>query len=167
MLSSGVLSDLSATKTCLFFRIPTIRIGRSQREFELSTKRRVGWLAAISRDDLSEYSLKEGRVCSRHFISGKPASLFDELHPDWLPTQNLGHSKVSKERVQACEKWYRRTKARVERQTAAIHEDQSSSSETETHIDTASPTEVMGVDARIQTEETADDIYCLRTELNI
>ena len=34
------------------YRIPVVRKGRSQREYELSLKRRDGFLAAISRDDL-------------------------------------------------------------------------------------------------------------------
>ena len=47
------------------------------------------------------------------FISGKPASLFD----DWLPTQNLGHPinvpQVSEER-------YERSKARRERRSVIL-----------------------------------------------
>lgn len=58
-----------------FYRILTIRTGRGERELELSTKRRAGFLAAISRADLTENSIDQARVCSRHFISGKPASL--------------------------------------------------------------------------------------------
>ena len=86
-------------KDVSFYQIPTIRTGRGERELELSTKRRAGFLAAVSRENLTENSLEQARICSRHFISGKPASLFEELHPDWLPTQNLGHSKISKKRV--------------------------------------------------------------------
>jgi len=113
----GCSSRSERDKDVSFYRIPSIRNGRSQREHELSTKRRVGWLAAISRDDLTEYCLEEGRVCSRHFISGKPASLFDELSPDWLPTQNLGHSKVCEDKVQLSQARYWRSKARLERQS--------------------------------------------------
>jgi len=35
------------------------------------------------------------RVCSRHFVSGKPASLYSTNDPDWLPTLNMGHLKRS------------------------------------------------------------------------
>ena len=81
-------------KDISFYRIPSVRKGRSEKEFELSKKWREGFLAAISRADLMTSKLENGRICSRHFVSGQPADLFDELNPDWLPTLNLGHSKV-------------------------------------------------------------------------
>ena len=53
------------------------------------------------------------RICSRHFLSGKPASLMDENSPDWLPTLNLGHSKQTSEaRARAAEERWERVKAR-------------------------------------------------------
>lgn len=64
-------------KDVSFYRIPSVRAGRSTEELELS-----GFLAAISRADLTESKLENGRICSRHFISGKPADLFDTLNPD-------------------------------------------------------------------------------------
>ena len=43
-----------------------------------------------------------GRVCVRHFISGKAAKLCDRYDPDWIPTHNLGHDKCdSFEKLQA------------------------------------------------------------------
>jgi len=30
------------------------------------------------------------RVCSDHFISGEPSSIYNETNPDWAPNQNLG-----------------------------------------------------------------------------
>ena len=30
-----------------------------------------------------------------HFFLGKPAALYDETHPDWAPTKNMGHSSSS------------------------------------------------------------------------
>ena len=69
-------------KDVSFYRIPSVRTGRSSEELELSKKRREGFLAAISRADLTETKLENGRICSRHFISGKPADLFDSLNPD-------------------------------------------------------------------------------------
>lgn len=76
-----------------FYRIPAIIKGRSKQEFELSKKRRNGFLSAISREDLSDKIIANNRICSTHFISGKPAYLFDVTNPDWLPTLNLGHLK--------------------------------------------------------------------------
>ena len=102
-----------------FFRIPVIRTGRSDRELELSTKRRDGFLAAISRGNLTDSMLKNARICSRHFISGKPAPLFDELNLDWLPTQNLAHSKVDSKKALISYERYQRKKARKARINAA------------------------------------------------
>lgn len=58
-------------KGVTFFRIPSIR-SRSEEEHELSKKRQAGYLAAIKKD-LSTYDLSQVRICSRHFISGRPA----------------------------------------------------------------------------------------------
>ena len=77
------------------FRILTIRAGRSDlREVELSIRRRQGYLAVISRYDLTNDAVENSRICSRHFIFGKPAALFDETYPGWLPTLNLKHSTL-------------------------------------------------------------------------
>jgi hypothetical protein len=61
---------------------------RSDRELQLSKARRDGYVAAISRKDMTESKLENERICSKHhFVSGRPADLFDELNPDWLPTE--------------------------------------------------------------------------------
>ena len=100
-------------KDVKFYRIPTVRTSRPDpREVELSTKRRQGYLAAISRPELTTTELEESRICSRHFVFGKPASLFDECHPDWLPTLNLGHSTLDASTVLSITARYERRKAR-------------------------------------------------------
>ena len=81
-------------KDVSFYRIPAVTKRRSDQEYKLSQKRRDNFLAAISRDDLTDKILQNDRICSRHFIQGRPASLFDENNPDWLPTLNLGHGKA-------------------------------------------------------------------------
>ncbi len=88
------------------------------RILELSKKRRAGYLAAISRKDMTEKIMVNDRICSRHFVDGKPAPLEDETNPDWLPTQNLGRCKVLGNPCQNAERWIRR-KARedVRRET--------------------------------------------------
>lgn len=78
-------------KDVSFFRIPKIVTNRSEAKEELSRRRRAGFLSAIKRDDLTEKVLSNDRICSRHFLPGKPADLLDENNPDWLPTLNLGH----------------------------------------------------------------------------
>ena len=56
----------------------------------MSQKRRCQWLRNINR---ANWTPGPGaRVCSAHFIHGKPAALFDEANPDWIPTCNLGYN---------------------------------------------------------------------------
>ena len=148
-------------KDVSFYRIPTIRTGRCERELELSTKRRAGFLAAISRADLTDNSIDQARVCSRHFISGKPASLHEQLHPDWLPTQNLGHSKVSKKRVAVCEERYERKRAR-----ASCSTNQESATHTSVLSEQKEPEGNSLSVVEIQTVETSDSISNLQNELN-
>ena len=50
----------------------------------------------ISRDDTkSKDILKSERVCGRHFVSGKPALLWDRYNVDWKPALNLGKMDYS------------------------------------------------------------------------
>ena len=62
---------------------------------------------------LTEKILKNDRICSRHFISGKPADLLDETNPDWLPSLNLGHNKIRYSNV-ATGRWERRKARQVQ-----------------------------------------------------
>ena len=48
-------------------------------------------------DTKSKDILKSERVCGRHFVSGKPALLWDRYNVDWKPTLNLGKKDYSKE----------------------------------------------------------------------
>ena len=87
---SGIDKDVS------FYRIPKVISEKGpQNLLELSMRRRVGYLAAISRVGVTEKFLCNDRICSRHFISGKSADLEDETNPDWLPSLNLGYTKFS------------------------------------------------------------------------
>ena len=74
-----------------FYKIPKIITLRGQRDYEPTKKRRDGFLAAISRAGLTQVLVNDG-ICSRHFISGKPAALYDDTNLDWLPNLHLGHS---------------------------------------------------------------------------
>ena len=76
-------------KDLSFYRLPRVITSTGKQEYELSKKRRAGFLAAISRDDLTETKLENDRICSRHFVSGKPAYLCDVTNPDWLPNGNV------------------------------------------------------------------------------
>ena len=94
----GCSNNSTRDKDVSYFCIPAVLRHTDQRDLELSTKRRDGFLARINRADLTVKVLQSGtktdyRVCSRHFKSGKPAKLYDVTNPDWLPSINLGHSK--------------------------------------------------------------------------
>ncbi|XP_051156348.1 uncharacterized protein LOC127278593 [Leptopilina boulardi] len=52
--------------------------------------RRRAWIQAL-KQDFNKSTLKNGRICSKHFISGHPAHHKDKNHPDWTPSQNLGY----------------------------------------------------------------------------
>ena len=77
-----------------FYRLPAIITSQGVQTQTLSEKRRVGWLAAIRRKDIKKESYPFIRVCSDHFKSGKPATLYDTTSPDWIPTLNLGHNEL-------------------------------------------------------------------------
>lgn len=53
-----------------FFRFPAILMKSGEHMNELSKQRRNAWIKALKRGPLSETMLKNGRICSRHFISG-------------------------------------------------------------------------------------------------
>ena len=163
-------------KDVSFYRIPKIRTGRGKQELELTTKRRTGFVAALSREDLTSSGLDQARICSRHFICGRPASLYDELNPDWLPTQNLGHNKRN-ESVLSTERYTRRkarlARAQVSAATALLQTDGGSEEQPEnsglitaTHGGCGGHLEGGECNAQNQsaqgTEETAD----LHSELN-
>ena len=78
-------------KDVSFFRLPTVRARED--EHELSKRRQAGYLLAI-KVDLSERDLSSVRICSRHFITGKPAYFHEVSNPDWLPTQNLTPNSI-------------------------------------------------------------------------
>ena len=82
-------------KDVSFYQIPAVVSRKGPEVYALTKRRRTGhkYLQAISRMRLTESIVKNYRVCSRHFHSGRPADLFDDTNPDWLPSVNLGYSK--------------------------------------------------------------------------
>ena len=151
----GCSKRLDRDKDVSFYRIPAIRKDRGSEELELSRRRREGFLAAISRDDLTDSKIENGRICSRHFISGKPAELYDSLNPDWLPTLHLGHTKI-KPSASADDR-YQRTLRKRQRVASDITDD-----DLEAPQDHDKKTDVS-----CQTEKCEDTISQLRTELQL
>ena len=175
-----------------FYRIPKVVYGRSKKEEDLSRRRREGYLAAIYRADLTESIIENGRICSEHFRSSKPAALFDETNPSWLPTEKLGHSKLtsrSRQSAIACEERYLRKKARSERLDAArtipmvaneserekdtenIVDEGSSNYINQDEVENVEPEESLphaqpGICSEVQTELTSKQIFLTQQELN-
>ncbi|KAL3831392.1 hypothetical protein ACJMK2_023144 [Sinanodonta woodiana] len=80
-----------------FFRLPAVITNQGEKTQELSEKRRRLWISRISRSDLQPASYPFIRVCSDHFVNGKPSPLYPEGATDWTPTLNLGHPKCNTE----------------------------------------------------------------------
>ena len=85
----GCSNDKKNRPDLSFCRVPkVITLEGSEMEL-LSSERRRLWLAAISRDDLTEKKLQNDRVCGAHFHSGKAAFMWDRMNVDWVPSLNL------------------------------------------------------------------------------
>ncbi|XP_020899873.1 uncharacterized protein LOC110238542 [Exaiptasia diaphana] len=95
-----------------FYRIPKIIRHQGEQTQKLSTERREQWLKNINRDrkDLTEKKIDGTRVCSAHFVSGKPATLEDKSNIDWAPTVNMGHSYIKKHSTKGAEREKRAAK---------------------------------------------------------
>nr|XP_047135770.1 uncharacterized protein LOC124812780 [Hydra vulgaris] len=85
-------TNRSENCTKSFFRIPTILLHHDEEAKQLSTERKNKWFCAIKREDMN-FDATHYRVCSDHFITGKPAKLFEKSHPDWIPNQSMGYEK--------------------------------------------------------------------------
>ncbi len=70
---------------------------------EISIARRSAWISKINR---KAWCPGPGaRVCSIHFISGKPSTVYDLNNPDWAPSVNMGYE--SSESCQASRRYQR------------------------------------------------------------
>ncbi|KAI0237042.1 hypothetical protein LSAT2_012488 [Lamellibrachia satsuma] len=76
-----------------FFRIPAVIRNQGEVCETLSSRRRRQWLANLNQDFTGK-NLGNVRVCSDHFLSGKPCSLYDDTNPDWAPTVGMGNEKL-------------------------------------------------------------------------
>ncbi|KAJ3650991.1 hypothetical protein Zmor_017061 [Zophobas morio] len=74
------------TKT-FFFSLPTDET--NGQVDPLKHKRRQEWVKAIRGLRLPESTLQNAVVCSKHFVSGHPASEQDVYHKDWVPSLHL------------------------------------------------------------------------------
>lgn len=87
----GCSNKRGRKKGVTFHRIPAIIRNQGKKCQELSSKRRSRWIAAIKREQWMPNELT--RLCSEHFTSGKPASLYDTTNSDWVPHLNMGYER--------------------------------------------------------------------------
>ena len=66
-------------KDVSFYRLPAVHDREGKEDFELQKKRRDRYLAAISRQDIDVDELYKYRIYSLHFVSQKPADLYDYI----------------------------------------------------------------------------------------
>ena len=78
-----------------FYRIPAVVSHHDKETQELSSKRHTAWFNSIKRADI-DTAATFYRVCSDHFVNGKPSNLFESNHPDWTPSVNMGYNKKLK-----------------------------------------------------------------------
>ena len=69
-----------------FYSFPAIISNQGDKTAQFSTERRQAWIAAINRKDAPT---KYSKICSDHFITGRPSALYDTTNPDWKPTKWL------------------------------------------------------------------------------
>ncbi|XP_057683201.1 uncharacterized protein LOC130911752 [Corythoichthys intestinalis] len=80
-----------------FHNFPAWRTNRGQQISEITKARRMAWVAAVRRKNISFDHISPGmKVCSRHFASGKPASEMQTTHPDWAPSLFLDGPEVKR-----------------------------------------------------------------------
>ncbi|XP_038056994.1 uncharacterized protein LOC119728722 [Patiria miniata] len=103
-----------------FFLFPKIRTRECRRTEEFSRRRRETWIARLDRKDWTPS--QQSRVCSDHFVQGKPAGLFDTNNPDWAPSLKLAGESAQKRKASptaACVRSSRSCKRERRRMTAA------------------------------------------------
>ncbi|XP_036450011.1 uncharacterized protein LOC118824142 isoform X2 [Colossoma macropomum] len=101
-----------------FHGFPAVRRREGTEAEELSQRRRNLWIERINRENFqpSRYS----KVCSRHFVTGKPAYGMLESHPDWAPSLHLGHEEIKESETEgpACQLKRKQPRKTVKKTTA-------------------------------------------------
>ena len=100
------------------FRIPKVITNQGDQCEELSRRRRSEYLSKLY---LKTLDADGARVCSRHFISGQPAALYDQTNPDWTPSLHLGHSYVQEGNLAQAQGRHARRIARAHGSAAEAH----------------------------------------------
>ena len=142
-----------------FHHIPRIPTKHGEDSLILSTERRKKWFSAIKRSDISVNALHH-IVCSVHFLSGKPAALFETSNVDWVPSLTMGYGDVEASTarvVSASNRAARRHSGK--RKFESEHAAQASSSTTAAaeEGDTSAPPAPESVDFVVEREENTNE----------
>nr|XP_047134770.1 uncharacterized protein LOC124812318 [Hydra vulgaris] len=103
----GCSSRSNREKGKSLFRLPKVVCNQGDDGKILSKERREKWVNAIIRVGNYPDVLLYTRICSDHFIRGKPASLFSQNDPEWVPSLNMGHKKFKFEVEKPRERYLR------------------------------------------------------------
>ncbi|XP_037502369.1 uncharacterized protein LOC119390309 isoform X1 [Rhipicephalus sanguineus] len=83
-----------------FFSVPTVVRRQCNQTLEVSTKRRAEWFRRLNRGYINT-NATHYKVCSEHFVSGRPSYLMDVTNPDWAPSLHLGYDRNSAAKSEA------------------------------------------------------------------
>uniref|UniRef100_UPI00358E3B3F uncharacterized protein n=1 Tax=Myxine glutinosa TaxID=7769 RepID=UPI00358E3B3F len=101
----GCSNRSNRDKDVSFYCIPTVLEHQGDHAAKLSKERRERWLSNIKRKGYEP--AKSSRVCSEHFVRGKPAYLHDIANPDWAPTQKMGYTSCHSSSVSVFHRYER------------------------------------------------------------
>ncbi|XP_035678171.1 uncharacterized protein LOC118416983 isoform X1 [Branchiostoma floridae] len=162
----GCGNNSQRDKEYSFFRIPKIIENQGEKTRVLSEERRTQWLANINRADLNEQKCSYSRVCSKHFVSRKPADLYACTDPDWVPTQHLGHNKVRALDISIGLARNDRLSARNSIKRRKIEEEDHSTNVIDPPCPPVSPDEPTKCDVGCQTDMTGEEIDRMKFTVN-
>ncbi|XP_060601038.1 THAP domain-containing protein 1-like [Ruditapes philippinarum] len=83
---NGCSNRADQSRSLGFYSIPSVRENEGEFTKSLTEERRILWISNINRKDAPT---KYSKICSDHFLKGKPASMYHRSDPDWAPTLNL------------------------------------------------------------------------------
>ncbi|KAL8583225.1 hypothetical protein ACOMHN_013780 [Nucella lapillus] len=70
-----------------FFLVPSVVTKASAKLRDLTEKRRRVWIERINRKSITDSTARMWtRLCAKHFVSGKPSSVYKEEDVDWAPS---------------------------------------------------------------------------------
>ncbi|XP_060871942.1 uncharacterized protein LOC132946120 [Metopolophium dirhodum] len=101
-------------KSLSFYRFPKVKVNAASDLKTQILKQRTEWLNALHRTDVHDSQLKNMRICSIHFKSGKPANYNDDKNPDWIPTLSMGYNSGRSKATTPAIKRYNRASRRME-----------------------------------------------------